>query len=296
MRGDDLSSALTATTMTSTPDPTSAPATPSRHSASPTPGDAPNGQQEQSDSSPTPTSDAEASGSPQPEVTPTASGTSPQAGVAASAGDWQAIWSPAHNAYYFFNSTTQETTWTNPLQQESAAETSKSPSAEPEHLASTSTSVPPALAQIYELQAAAAAQGIDPSLAFLDPSLAAGPSTAPAGYSSIAKFNARTGAFARPDARDPTHLSEYERMKRMNEVFFDTDKWEEDLEKGKDEEAEGKKRKKPTKKDLVSLLLSSLIRSLFTCLKIGEVQGPETTEENRKDCMAAHLEHYDTNI
>ncbi|EUC61458.1 WW domain protein [Rhizoctonia solani AG-3 Rhs1AP] len=29
--------------------------------------------------------------------------------------EWQAVWSPAHNAYYFFNSRTSETTWVNPL-------------------------------------------------------------------------------------------------------------------------------------------------------------------------------------
>lgn len=102
------------------------------------------------------------------------------------------------------------------------------------------------------MQAAAAAQGIDPSLAFLDPSLAAGPSSGPAN-AYTAKFNARTGAFARPDARDPSHLSEYERMKRMNDVFFDQTKWEEELEE--EQESESKKRKKPTKKDLVGLTI-----------------------------------------
>lgn len=112
--------------------------------------------------------------------------------------------------------------------------------------------MPLALARIYEVQAAAAAQGIDPSLAFLDPSLAAGPSSGPAN-AYTAKFNARTGAFARPDARDPSHLSEYERMKRMNDVFFDQTKWEEELEE--EQESESKKRKKPTKKDLVGLTI-----------------------------------------
>jgi len=109
----------------------------------------------------------------------------------------------------------------------------------------------PNVAAMYALQEAAAAQGIDPSLAFLDPSLAAGPSGA-AGYSYSAKFNARTGTFAKPDGRDPTHLSEYERAKRMSEVYFDVGAWEQDVERRKKEEEEegGRKRKRPSKKDL----------------------------------------------
>ena len=107
---------------------------------------------------------------------------------------------------------------------------------------------------MYDLQAAAAAQGIDPALAHLDPSLAAGPSN-PAAFTYTAKFNARTGAFTRPDGRDPSHLSEYERAKRMSEFYFDVNAWEQEVEARKLEEAheeETKKRKRPTKKDLVS--------------------------------------------
>ncbi|KAH9947853.1 hypothetical protein B0H21DRAFT_736627 [Amylocystis lapponica] len=176
----------------------------------------------------------------------------------ASAGAWQAVWSPAHNAYYFYNAATQETTWTNPLQ--SAADTasasspaSSSSPAPTEGAAAASMSVLASTQAMYDLQAAAAAQGIDPSLAYLDPSLAAGPS-APGAFTYTAKFNSRTGAFARPDARDPTHLSEYERAKRMSEFYFDVGAWEKDVEARKLEEAqeeeEGRKRKRPTKKDL----------------------------------------------
>ncbi|KAH8112840.1 hypothetical protein DFH11DRAFT_1728191 [Phellopilus nigrolimitatus] len=164
--------------------------------------------------------------------------TQPTATNAHVQGDWQAVWSPPHNMYYFYNMRTNETTWTNPL---SNADASAS--------ASTSTSVH------YDAAAAAAAQGIDPSLAYLDPSLAAGPSNS-AAFTYTAKFNARTGAFARPDARDPEHVSEYERMKRMSGFYFDVDEWQKDVERRQEEaEAEeeaGKKRKKPTKKDLES--------------------------------------------
>ena len=152
--------------------------------------------------------------------------------------------------------------------------------------------MPPALARIYEIQATAAAQGIDPSLAFLDPSLAAGPSAAPAN-AYTARFNARTGAFARVDARDPSHLSEYERMRRMNDVFFDMNEWEAELEQQKAQENESKKRKKPTKKDLVSLYFpnsSGTGCSTENCMVTGEVQGTKASEENRKNCVAAYLE------
>ena len=116
---------------------------------------------------------------------------------------------------------------------------------------------------MYEqLQAAAIAQGIDPALAYLDPSLL-NSTAAPGGPipTFTAKFNRHTGAFAKQDARDPSHLSEYERAKRMSEFYFDVNKWEQDLAKhggsikGASEEWEddghgGKKRKRPTKKDL----------------------------------------------
>lgn len=111
------------------------------------------------------------------------------------------------------------------------------------------------MSSAYAMQAAAAAQGIDPSLAYLDPSLLASTSSTPQAFTYTAKFNSRTGAFARPDGRDPTHVSEYERARRMSEAYFDVEKWEKDLEEGKaQEDSEGKKRKRPTKKDLVCFI------------------------------------------
>jgi len=219
--------------------------------------------------------DAAQSAEPAPAA---AASTSP---AAASSGNWQAIWSPMHNAYYFYNTLTHETTWVNPLQP--AAEDTPDPSA-PSASTSASTStpssapassvaadanaqeegpssgsssgatpVPASVAQIYALQEAAVAQGIDPSLAHLDPSLA-GPSAPGGAYNLTAKFNAHTGAFARPDGRDPTHLSEYERMKRMSSVYFNMEQWEQEVAQRKQQEdedaANGKKRKRPSKKDL----------------------------------------------
>ncbi|EPS96386.1 hypothetical protein FOMPIDRAFT_1053319 [Fomitopsis schrenkii] len=201
--------------------------------------------QEGSAASPSPAASTSAS----PEPTQAAGAVA--GAVATTAGDWQAIWSPAHNAYYFYNAQTQETTWTNPLQPAPAAGAFADPSA-PGSSSASPSAPPPALSAMYDLQAAAAAQGIDPALAHLDPSLAAGPSN-PAAITYTAKFNSRTGAFTRPDGRDPSHLSEYERAKRMSEFYFDVNAWEQDVEARKLEEAyeeETKKRKRPTKKDL----------------------------------------------
>lgn len=178
-------------------------------------------------------------------------------------GDWQAIWSPQHNAYYFFNSVTQQTTWENPLQPSpSAASTSATPdkSASPGPSTAPTSDTPAALAKMYALQQAAAEQGIDPALAYLDPSLASSSSGGAAGYT--ARFNARTGAFTAADGRDPSHLSEYERMKRMSSVYFDFGEWEKEVAERKRREEEeleatGGKRKRPSKKDLVSFIYRS---------------------------------------
>ena len=194
------------------------------------------------------------------------------------AGTWQAIWSPAHNAYYFYNSATRETTWANPLQQgQQQAEGSKGKEnptggtnddddddkaegqdkddekqgsvAGPSTTHATGAATP-VLTQWEQMQANAIAQGIDPSLAHLDPSLAAGPSNPSGAFT--AKFNARTGAFTAVDGREPSHLSEYERARRMSQFYFDVGAWEQELAQRDAAEEEGKKKRKPTKKDLVS--------------------------------------------
>jgi len=233
----------------------------------------PQPEQSAGSSSKSPVSDSE---SKEDETTESATAS----GTAESASQWQAVWAPQYNAYYFFNPTTQETTWTNPLQPEASTSTSTSASAEPEASVSASVSasddnnpeassstgptMSAASAKYAALQAAALAQGIDPALAHLDPTLLAsvpGGSKIPGDVPTFtAKFNAHTGKFAPDSARTSGHMSEYERAKRMSEFYFDVNKWEEDLakrggsiraEEGDDEEGgSGKKRKRPSKKDL----------------------------------------------
>ncbi|EEB88431.1 hypothetical protein MPER_13742, partial [Moniliophthora perniciosa FA553] len=117
---------------------------------------------------------------------------------------------------------TQETTWQNPHASSSDSPNAVAgPSSESEQTTSTSesassqASATERTSSYSAIQAAAVAQGIDPSLAYLDPTLASVPGTSSVGYGATARFNARTGQFTRPDGRDPSHLSEYERMKRM---------------------------------------------------------------------------------
>lgn len=135
-------------------------------------------------------------GEPSSSTTPTPAAPVPQ---------WQAIWSPDYNAYYFFNPTTQETTWINPLQPEASSSTSaqaadtSAATQETEDPAEEGSSTGPVLsgvaAQHAALQAAALAQGIDPLLAHLDPSLLASTvpgSTGPAGSFCTHNFECHT--------------------------------------------------------------------------------------------------------
>lgn len=185
--------------------------------------------------------------------------------------EWQAVWAPTYNAYYYFNPRTNETTWTNPLaptdsvseSDHAGASTSTAAAAQqPSASSSTGDVTTPISAPLPN---PAVLNGIDPSLAYLDPSLS-NPLNPSGAYTYAAKFNARTGTFARNDARDPSHLSEYERAKRMSDVYFDVSAWEEDINARNaaeaDEEGSSKKRKKPSKADLVSLVTAVHFRFL----------------------------------
>jgi hypothetical protein len=200
----------------------------------------------------------------------------PDAGDQPSSGQtpWQAIFSPQYNTYYFYNTETQQTTWENPLLPSASSSTTTTTEPSPlDDAPNDPTSGP--TSQYAALQAAAIAAGIDPSLAHLDPSLLSSipsSSTTPSSLNTgllpsfTAKFNARTGQFTRPDGRDPTHLSEHARMTRMSEFYFDVKGWEEELAQrggslmgtngnGNEEDGVegGKKRKRPSKKDLVGV-------------------------------------------
>ncbi|KAH7107069.1 hypothetical protein BKA62DRAFT_611345 [Auriculariales sp. MPI-PUGE-AT-0066] len=222
------------------------------HSPSPKP------TQEQADSradSPAADDDNETeSATPDQPVASTSTSAAPAEGEAPAAHEWQAVWSPPHNAYYFFNTRTQETTWVNPLAppasesaqpDQSVALTFADSALQP--VASSSAT----LAEGHDAYSAAVAAGIDPELAYLDPTLALPQMPGGGPMSFAAKFNSRTGAFTAASARAPEHLNEFERAKRMSEMYFDVGKWESETVSRQDELKERKKYR-PSKAELVS--------------------------------------------
>ena len=146
------------------------------------------------------------SASPSSKLKDTATSPSPEEPIESTTSStaWQAIFAPQYNTYYFYNALTQETTWINPLQQpqpqpEASTSTSSSATTTPTVETEAKTELDPNNAQVGNgneedtsaqwtsattaasaryaaLQAAALAQGIDPLLAHLDPSLSASPS------------------------------------------------------------------------------------------------------------------------
>ena len=202
-------------------------------------------------------------------ATPPTSESSPESSTLPTT--WQAIFAPQYKTYYFYNTVTQETTWINPLEQQQPSQ--------PEASTSTTTTVTPSSTATSKVdtETAALAQGIDPLLAHLDPSLSAPsvPGSSGPSPSFTARFNSRTGQFTPASARTPGHLSEHERAKRMSEFYFDVGKWEEELARrggrlmGEENPAgeEGikeRKRKRPSKKDLVCIL--AFPPPLFCCV------------------------------
>jgi hypothetical protein len=113
-----------------------------------------------------------------------------------------------YNAYYFHNVKTKETTWTNPIV--------GTPKAAPKK------------------DARQVLQGVDPDLAYLDPNLSvalsssasSGGTVAGGAYAAAGRFNARTGKFEGDPSRNPDFVSDFSRMKRQSNIYFDVDGWE----------------------------------------------------------------------
>jgi hypothetical protein len=163
------------------------------------------------------------------------------------------------NAYYFWNSKTNETTWTNPVM-------GAAPSAAAAAAASSSTSSPAAATTAAPSSTAATSSrpsvlptaddlgGIDPDLAYLDPSLSTGASSGggPSAPTFQARFNARTGRFEKSDARTPEHVGEFARYKRQNEFFFDVGSWERQVEEEQAKKREAEERGEDAKRKRLS--------------------------------------------
>lgn len=181
-----------------------------------------------------------------------------EASVLPDPGKWQAVWAPAANAYYFWNSETNETTWTNPLAPpplptESSSEQPPLPDEQPPLPAGQPplpVSAQPPLpgsswGQAYGNQASSsyaptnAAAGpsvVDPSgLPPIDPDLAhLLPKSSLSNMEGFqtAQFNARTGRFTPSNFQYTVdHLAEANRARRQEGVFFDVNEWDQGREK-----------------------------------------------------------------
>ncbi|KAG8723215.1 hypothetical protein FRC09_004249 [Ceratobasidium sp. 395] len=172
--------------------------------------------------------------------------------------EWQAIWAPTHNTYYFYNSRTGETTWVNPLDPSSSASTSTpQPQTQIQQEPQTDKSKQDEAKPEEAPRDLSYLNGIDPELAYLDPTLAvpSGGAKGPVPTFS-ARFGARSGKFTAMDGRQPEHLSEAARAQRMSSVYFDTAAWEREIAerdakaKADDEAGVGDKRKRVTKADI----------------------------------------------
>lgn len=173
---------------------------------------------------------------------------------------WQAIWSPSHNAYYFYNADTGETTWTNPLADSSSSSA-----------LTTTTSATTTEAAVSSEEELAQRAGIDPDLAFLDPGLyasqlaaARATSSSAGAYASQGIFDKRTGRFraaaAAAAAVDPSAASTTTtedpsssaiRAKRQLGEFLDVDAWQQAKEQERLEESSDKRQRPyPSKKEV----------------------------------------------
>lgn len=147
------------------------------------------------------------------------------------------------NQYYFHNSVTNITTWENPRDTTSSA-------------AIPSTSAAP-INENSITNDVGAYGGIDPDLAYLDPSLRQSSSSSAPSYQ--ARFNSRTGRFQGDPSMTPDRISEFKRGERQQEAFYDTASWQESLGgKGlkRSGTSESDKPKKLTAKELVCSVCS----------------------------------------
>lgn len=120
------------------------------------------------------------------------------------------------NAWYFWNSKTNETTWENPKQSKKAQAESASTSVPTTEPATSSAPQPPLPSE--EPTTSDGLPPIDPDLAWLDPSARGSSSTTSA---QSARFNARTGRFQVDPKFTPDRISDYQRSHRQQEAYYD---------------------------------------------------------------------------
>ena len=219
-------------------------------------------------------------------------------GVAAADGahPWQAVWSPDKNgelsrryigpsqrhqlkyiAWYFWNTSTGEVTWTNPLAPAASSSSSS---------ASSSTAAPPLPAgpapSIIQPSRIGGIPDIDPDLAYLLPSVSRYIPGSEPGDLQSANFSSRSGRFnANNNDYAIDRLDEYNREKRFNSKYFDQDKWEAEMrERNMKRSLEVANGGKPaiSKKDMVCLSYSwvLVVCSGYWSRQLGRVRSATT--------------------
>ena len=166
-------------------------------------------------------------------------------------------------AWYFWHTVTGEVTWTNPLQPP-VGETGEAPPLPAGPPPKRADDAPrPVMGGIIP--------DIDPDLAYLLPpdQRGIGPGSSADAALQTAQFNARSGRFTSGDtAYKFDAMDEFNRMKRFNDHYFDTEAWQkqkdEEHAKRKRDEAMGvEKDTKISKKDMVSRLVGACIGSML---------------------------------
>lgn len=168
---------------------------------------------------------------------------------------------------------TNVTTWKNPFadaDKDGVAQDGKSDSTtttsnvqQITHSTTSSTAGQPAAIPAERRPTAEDFGGIDPDLAYLDPTLGRKGGANSAG-AYTARFNARTGKFQGDPTMNPDRVSEVERGKRQNQFYFDYTNWEKSRAMQQEENARKRaagelvpeddaKRKRPSKAEMVAI-------------------------------------------
>jgi hypothetical protein len=125
---------------------------------------------------------------------------------------WQPVWDDAYGAYYFYNTITGETTWTNPRVPEASVEVAGSVM---DHTSPSSASYNP-------LQYNPAIHGdYDPTAPYAQ---VQEPVDESAQYQTVAAFNRFTGKFQASTSRQvPENYNDENKSRRQMEFYFDVD-------------------------------------------------------------------------
>jgi len=191
-------------------------------------------------------------------------------------GDGLLAWTELTIAWYFWNQNTGAVTWTNPLQP-------VDPSAPP----LPPGPPPPRAVDAPRSQLGGVLPDIDPDLAYLLPADQRGGSSRD-GSVQTAQFNSRSGKFTAGDTNYRFDaLDEFNRQKRFNDHYFDTEAWEkqraeEHAKRKRDEELGIQPDSKITKKDMVSSGSETRAKCRLTCRTGSERSRRRRSGENRR--------------